>query len=347
MNPVRNSSPAIAGLETERSIISNGVNRRPLAGMVCAAVWLAVALVAVSPWSAIAEVQYHAVSPVATDAAIKESYAPHRVYFDPAAPRRNELLVFLPGTGGRNDGSPRAFSITAAELGYHVIDLSYPNSISATVCWRQSDPGCFENFRSEIIEGRDTSPLIAVGRADSIENRLEKLLQRLNGREPERGWGQFLDPAGGVAWGKVALAGQSQGGGHAALIAREHRVARVLLFGAPKDYNPKLRKPAPWYRPGRTPEDRFFAFAHTRDKQGCDFPQQLEIYRAMGMAAKPMSVDGAAPPYGNARVLLTSYPGHMISSREAHVIGISNQLRDASGAPLFKPVWTYMLTAGE
>ena len=26
MNPVRNSSPAIAGLETERGIISNGVN---------------------------------------------------------------------------------------------------------------------------------------------------------------------------------------------------------------------------------------------------------------------------------------------------------------------------------
>jgi len=26
MNPIRNSSPAIAGLETERGIISNGVN---------------------------------------------------------------------------------------------------------------------------------------------------------------------------------------------------------------------------------------------------------------------------------------------------------------------------------
>ena len=323
------------------------LTRRLAGGIAWIAGWLALAVVAISPWPATAEVQHHGVQPVATDAAIARSDAQHRVHFDPAAPRRNQLLVFLPGTDGRNDGPPRAFSTTAAELGYHVIDLAYPNYISATVCWRHSGPACFENFRREIIEGRDTSPLIAVGRADSIENRLEKLLQMLGVREPGRGWGQFLDPAGGVAWGKVALAGQSQGGGHAALIAREHRVARVLLFGAPKDYNPKLRKPAPWYRPGRTPEDRFFAFVHTRDKQGCDFPQQLEIYRAMGMAAEPMSVDGAAPPYGNARVLLTSYPGHMISSREAHVIGISNQLRDASGAPLFKPVWTYMLTAGE
>ena len=347
MNPVRNSSGALNPAAEQRGIISNGVNRRPAGGMVCAALWLAVAFVAVSPWFAIAEVQYHAVLPAATDAGIKESFTPHRVYFDPASARRNQLLVFLPGTAGRNDGSPRAFSVTAAELGYHVIDLSYPNSISATICWRQSDPACFENFRREIIEGLDTSPLIGVGRPDSIENRLEKVLRMLNVREPERGWGQFLDPAGGVAWEKVALAGQSQGGGHAALIARDHRVARVLLFGAPKDYNPNLHKPAPWYRPGRTPEERFFAFVHTRDRQGCDFPQQLEIYRVMGMAAEPKSVDGAAPPYGNAHVLLTSYPGRPISSREAHVIGISNQVRDASGVPLFKPVWTYMLTAGE
>jgi len=310
-------------------------------------VWLAMAACALSPWPAAAKVELRAVPPAATDAALAGVVAPHRVYFDPAVPQRNELLVFLPGTAGLNVGPPRAFSVTAAELGYHVIDLSYPNSISATICWRQSDPACFENFRREIIEGRDTSPQITVGRADSIENRLEKLLRMLNVREPERGWGQFLDPAGGVAWARLALAGQSQGGGHAALMARDHCVARVLLFGAPKDYNPNLRKPAPWYRPGSTPVERFFAFAHTRDKQGCDFPQQLEIYRAMGMAAKPMSVDGAAPPYGNARVLLTSYPGRAISSKEAHVMGISNQLRDASGAPLFKPVWTYMLTAGE
>jgi dienelactone hydrolase len=316
-------------------------------GILCAALWVALAVVAISPWPAIGEVQHHTVLPVATDAAIIGSDVQHRVHFDPAAPRRNQLLVFLPGTGGRNDGPPRAFSTTAAELGYHVIDLAYPNSISATVCWQYPDPACFENFRLEIIDGSDTSPLIAVGRADSIENRLEKLLQMLNLREPGRGWVQFLDPAGGVAWAKVALAGQSQGGGHAALIAREHRVARVLMFGAPKDYDPKRRKPADWYRPGLTPVERFFAFVHTRDRQGCDFPQQLEIYRAMGMAAGPVSVDGAEPPYGNARILVTNYHGRRISSQEAHVIGISNQLRDASGGPLFKPVWTYMLTAGE
>jgi len=304
-------------------------------------------IAAILPWPAIAEVQYRTALPATTDAAIIWSDAPHRVYFDQAARHRNQLLVFLPGTGGRNVGPPREFSMTAAELGYHVIDLAYPNAISATVCWRDSDSACFENFRLEIIDGRDISPLIAIGRADSIENRLEKLLRLLDAQEPGKGWRRFLASAGGVAWENVALAGQSQGGGHAALIARDHKLARVLMFSAPKDYNPQLHKPASWYRQGRTPVQRFFAFVHTRDKQGCDFSQQLEIFRVMGMATKPEIVDGTVPPYGGTQILLTNYPGRKISSQQAHVAGISNGLRDASGAPLFKPVWTYMLTAGD
>lgn len=299
----------------------------------------------VLPCPAIAEVQYRAVLPAATDAAIIRADAPHRIYFDPTVRHRNQLLVFLPGTGGRNVGKPREFSVTAAELGYHVIDLAYPNAISATACWRESDSACFENFRREIIDGRDSSPLIAIGRADSIENRLEKLLQSLDIQEPGKGWKEFLAPAGGLAWEKIALAGQSQGGGHAALIAREHQVARVLMFSASKDYNLKLHKPAPWYRQGQTPVQRFFAFAHALDKQGCDLSQQLEIFQALGITIRPSLVDGASAPYGGAHVLLTNYPGRKISSLQAHVTGISNGLRNASGAPLFKPVWTYMLTA--
>lgn len=291
------------------------------------------------PDFASAKVQVASVTPAATDAAINESFAPHRVYFDPDAPRRNELLVFLPGTGGRNAGPPRAFSVTAAQLGYHVIDLAYPNSISATVCWQEQAPGCFENFRREIIEGLDTSPLIDVARADSIEHRLEKLLQLLAVRQPRRGWGQFLEPSGKVAWESVALAGQSQGGGHAALIARDHKVARVLLFGSPKDYDQKQRKPAAWYRPGLTPAERFFALVHSGDRQGCSFPEQLEIFRAMGIASKPVNVDVIKPPSGTARILVSNYPGRKISSKDAHVAGISNQH--------FKQVWDFMLTAGK
>lgn len=301
--------------------------------------WPALVLaVLLLPWPAFAAVQVTVVPAQATDPALDRSWGPHRTYLDPDAVPRGQLLLFLPGTGGRNVGPPRPFSLTAAELGYHVIELAYPNNLSATVCWRQTDPNCFEKFRREVIKGNDFSPLIAVGRADSIEYRMERLLTVLSARQPARGWGQFLGPRGEAAWEKIAVAGQSQGGGHAALIARDRKVARVLLFGAPKDYDPKGRKPAPWYGPSRTPAKRFFALVHTRDRQGCTFPQQIEIYRAMGMADKPVSVDGAMPPYGNSRILITSYPGRQISSKAAHVVGLSD--------PAFKPAWIYMLMAG-
>jgi hypothetical protein len=58
----------------------------------------------------------------------------------------------------------------------------------------------------------------------------------------------------------------------------------------------------------------------------------------MGMADRPANVDGAMPPYGNSRILITNYPGRQISSEAAHVVGLSH--------PVFKPAWVYMLTAG-
>ena len=288
---------------------------------------------------AVAEVRTNTILPEATADSTGGPGAPHRSYLDPGATRRNQLLVFLPGTGGRNLGPPRPFSQAAAELGYHVIELAYPNDIPATVCWRVPDPSCFEGFRREIITGDDTSPLISLRQSDSIENQLRKVLVMLSQRQPNRGWQQYIDQAGRIAWEKVALAGQSQGGGHAALIARDRRVARVLLFGAPKDYDPHKHRPATWYRPGSTPGDRFFALVHSRDEQGCTFPQQLEIYRKMGLGDKPVSVDSTPAPYGNAHVLITSYPGTTIPSKAAHVVGLTN--------PRFKQVWTYMLTSGD
>jgi len=35
----------------------------------------------------------------------------------------------------------------------------------------------------------------------------------------------------------IAVAGLSQGGSHSYMLAKNHEVARVLMFGAPKDYS--------------------------------------------------------------------------------------------------------------
>src|SRR3954466_13197701 len=75
----------------------------------------------------------------------------------------------------------------------------------------------------------------------------------------------------------------SQGGGHAALLAMQHEVARVLMFGSPKDFNVHFNQPARWFSgPNATPLDRYFSFVHSADEgHGCTYPQQLENYRAM------------------------------------------------------------------
>jgi hypothetical protein len=50
--------------------------------------------------------------------------------------------------------------------------------------------------RLEILDGTDRTPLVDVDRANSIENRLIKLLQYLDANRPGEGWGGFLDAAG-------------------------------------------------------------------------------------------------------------------------------------------------------
>ena len=99
------------------------------------------------------------IRPSATDAAIKDFDDPHWVYVsrdivvkhDAKLPAdRHELLLWIPGTRSRNAPEPQPgrvsraasheFCKLAATLGYHVIALSYPNTISASACrlsaWR-------------------------------------------------------------------------------------------------------------------------------------------------------------------------------------------------------------------
>ncbi len=288
------------------------------------------------------------VMPSATDPSIDSFDTPHNAYFTPSVKSKNELVVFLPGTGGSGRGGV-LFSQTASELGFHVVSLSYPSSIPAAICQSETDENCFENFRLEIITGQDKSALIEVSRANSIENRLHKLLMYLREKNGREGWGNYLTDKNEIKWEKLVLAGMSQGGGHAPLMAKYHRVSRVVMFGAPKDYDAKNNRPAKWYGNGKTPLDRFFAFNHKQDRQGCDFPQQLEILRTFGLYkfGEPVDVDSVVSPYNYSHILITNFPGREVSSAEAHTSVFSDPVtpKDEIGLPLFQPVWTYMLTA--
>src|SRR5262249_36178940 len=150
--------------------------------------------------------------PSETDPRISEFNSPHLAWL-PEGSARNQLLVFLPGTGGTPEKRLfRPFAATAAALGYHVVGLMYPDNLSAqTKCSQSDDPDAYLKFRNAIIRGGVIGPHRTIQPKDSIESRLEKLLLYLDGRQPDQGWGRYLTKnRRGIRWSMVAVAGQSQ-----------------------------------------------------------------------------------------------------------------------------------------
>jgi hypothetical protein len=287
------------------------------------------------------------VLPNETDPAISTFNYPE-AFYRPKANERGQLFILLTGTNGKNPFGLR-LSVNASLVGYHVIQPMYPDDIPASICQNDENADAFSEFRWAIIEGGNSPHLRdPIPHAESIENRTIKLLEHLDRKYPDQHWGQFIKN-GEIAWDKVAIGGMSQGGGHAALIATKHPVARVLCFGAPKDYNLYWNSPAKWYESSVTPPSRYFAFNNTHDHQACNCRQELEILARLGVdkIGGVADVDTDPPPYHHAHVLFTSWPGPdaTIDSLPAHVSVIRDDLFDDKNHPLFRPVWIYMLTA--
>lgn len=281
----------------------------------------------------------HHILPSATDERIDTFSGngfEHWAWYDAsAAQHRQELVVFLGGTNATGKGSVE-FNRRAAEMGFHVVSLAYPNDIAMSRFQRADDPEAFEKARLNVITGADGYEELRVNKANAIENRLVALLRYLAAHFPAENWQQYLTPGEGVRWKKVILAGQSQGGGHACLMALElHSVARVLMFGAPKDYSVAFDRPARWYAGGGlTPLNRFFAFNHTQDDHnGCTYEQQLRNYAALGLAPRyrVVNVDVASPPYGHTRLLTSEAP-----RANPHMAPLHDRA--------YTRVWEYLLT---
>ena len=308
-----------------------------------------------------AEVTTFPVVPSATDPEIKRINEPHWVYVDRdimsehqagRVQERHELLLWLTGTGGKGHDA-RGFANLAVHLGYHVITLMFPNDIPASACANDSNPKSFEEFRMAIIQGgngtyQDGRRAISIERAECIENRLIKVLQHLQQKRPREDWAQFLYEDGSIKWESIAVAGQSQGGGHAALIGIKHRVARVICFGAPKDYSKRHNAPAAWYgQESATPKGQFFAFNHHQDPKGCTPEQLLNNLKALGLDAfgPPAEVDSEPFPYHQARILYTSYPVVTVTGVDSEGAKIAHGSAILTKhADRWKQVWTYMLT---
>jgi hypothetical protein len=247
------------------------------------------------------------VRPHETDPAIALADMPHYVAYDLQAVG-GLLFVFMPGTGVTAQPSP--LLDTAIERGYRAISLSYHNTPAvAQVCVGSRDRLCAAKFRQKRVFGSNETSVIADTPADSIVNRLTKLLQYLSVTDANGRWDKYLLD-GKPRWNCIALGGQSQGGGMAAFIAKEHAVWRVITFSGGWDNRgqPGPVRPADvaaWYSaPASTPANRWFGTYHQQEENAAAIAR---TYDALGI------------PKGNVVVFRTPVP-----KEGAHGFGANN-----------------------
>ena len=261
----------------------------------------------------------------------------HVIWIDSAAPG-SVVLVMLPGTNGVPANARRIGSV-AAEQGYRAIGLMYADDLAVLdACAVDPDPDCMERMRAEISFGESLSPWVDVSFENSIAGRLLDLLRYLDRTRPTERWNQFVDGAT-VRWARVAVSGLSQGGGHAAYLAKVRLVARVIMFGAPADGFDGAS--APWMQLGATPVSRYYGFRHARDP----FRSIDANWRALGLEAfgAARSTD-TGDDFGGSHMLITDALPATGSYLAAHPSVYADGVTplDLNGSPRFAAAWRYL-----
>ncbi len=243
------------------------------------------------------------------------------------------LLVFLPGTHGVPQNVKR-FLAAAALDGYRAIGLMYDDADAVNViCPQNPDPSCTALVRRKRIYGVNDTKLIDDQPQESIVNRLVKLLQYLDAQRPAEGWKAYLAGAQ-PNWSRIAVSGHSQGAGMAAFIAKEHAVARVILFSSPWDFQ-RGGALSPWLRePSATPPDRWFAAYHTKEPMARFIAR---AYLALGIPSANVRVLSLEPqPNANVARL-----GRMVY--HTSVVGDYTTPLNSDGTPAYSADWLFML----
>jgi Secretion system C-terminal sorting domain len=249
----------------------------------------------------------------------------------------NKLFLFFGGTGS-NSASYQTLSNFTGNLGYDVINLSYPNAVSAGSLAGATDSLVFNKFRQEVCYGTPVSADVTVDTLNSIYTRTVKLLIYLNTTYPTQNWNQYLINSSTLNWSKIVVGGHSQGSGHACYFAKFNDVERVLMFSGPNDYSNYFLKSANWLRTaGITSINKHFAYLNLLDEI---IPFNSQLNNLQGLKLFPLYdstyVDLSNAPYGNSHCLYTTQtPGLAILYHNA----------TTKFSTINNAVWTYMLTS--
>ena len=287
-----------------------------------------------------------AIAPRDTDPALGPLEASHlEMHLDDVAADA-PLFVFLPGTLAQPDDYELVLE-TAARAGWRAIGLTYPNGRTVGMSCARRPPSCYEEFRLETIDGIDRTDVTDVDAPNSIVGRLLSLLRYLDEQYPGEDWLRtMVDDA--PAWALTGFGGHSQGGGHAALIAREHAVARVMMLSAPVD---NVDDGAIDWTSAQhaTAVERYWGLVHADEGTALfSTPGVIANWSALGMdVLGPLTgIDDGDPPWGTSHELQTSAsPASGNGELAAHAsTGIDEFTPLApDGTPRFAPAWRAML----
>jgi hypothetical protein len=284
-----------------------------------------------------AQVQTFYVKPIQTDINYSPTEDSSSVSYNPSI-QTNKLFLFIGGTGSSSSTDYVALRLHAAKLGYHCINLSYPNAVAAGSLANINDSLVFDKYRQEVCFGTPLSDYVSVDSLNSILTRTSKLLQYLNTTYPSQNWEQFLISSTMPDWSKIIVGGHSQGAGHACYFAKQYDVDRVLMFSGPNDYSNIFSNSAHWLRQnGTTDTNKHFAYLSLLDETVA-FPKQFVNISGLGMLINDDTtyVDHISSPYKNSHCLYTTQtPG----------LAILNHNVPIKQSSINSAVWTYMLTS--
>jgi hypothetical protein len=309
-----------------------------------------IAVLGFAPGAGAADLPKYTIDPHDTDPAILDTPSPtpgtrgkHLVWLPPADHAVGRLLVFLP-TGGPTN-LPSEFTelgTVARRLGYHTVFLAYRNEAPIAAnppagCGPLIDPPvadkeCAIKIRKEILDGLEESPIVNIDAANSIENRLNKVLRYLADNHAEEGWGDFLDASREPKWAETVIVGSSLGAGEAAIIAERHDVYRAALLHGWVDAKHK------WVTIGKTPPADYFTLIHAHDnfyERTCWAYKDLKLVADCPLENPPL-IENHDPPFGTQVHVFDLTPGstmgtgdifHQSTSRDGWIA------RETDGTP--------------
>lgn len=286
------------------------------------------------------------VQPILTNPSYTVAQDSHFVVLPSTTPL-NKLFVFFGGTGSKTMFLQR-ISNKASELGYHVINLAYPNSVPAVSCSNSSDTMCFDNFREELFYGTPVSSIVSIDSLNSLNSRLKNLVNYLSATYPSDNWNQYITQDS-IHWNKIAVGGHSQGAGHAAYCGKKNNVDRVLMFSGANDFSDFYNSPANWITSSSlTDVNKYYAFLNLFD-EAVDFADQYQNLIGFGMTqtTDTINVDNTSMPYNNSKCLYTTSNAQPPQTNKFHGSTVVDAITplDTGGNPIFNPVWDYMLTS--